>query len=625
MSAAPAAARGRRRRRQPVQFAARLALALAAEAASAADADDCTPNPCLNGGACSIGRDPTGSQPFTCACAVGFDGVTCEIPVLISFVFSSHMVLQRAPQRAVVFGAANATVPGDSVAVSLSGVGSWLSRADATGAWSVTLPAQAASAAGATLTATSNATGRSVTLEDVLFGDVFACLGQSNTALNVASAFLPYASAAEVEAWAPAYQPVRLLNNGHFWPWYTSRPGGTPVGDEAGNPRGFRTPSGGNGTWHSPGTIANFSASCWFFGADLFDALGRSVPIGLIDNSAGGTSIHYWSSPDAIAQCSQVTPSSNATADGVGALFDAMIAPLAQVALSGVAWFQGESNACGYHAPGAPCGGAYYACALRAMIADWRAKLARPTLPFAVIELCALDNAQWPNMRAAQQAALVGLANATTVPNHDLGDNGDMHSRRKVMLARRQALWMLSAVYGNATLPWSGPVLERAQVNSATGGVAVTLAFSAATSAGLHLNATAQCAAGPQPAGGGCCGASGSPVFLRVANASAADGSGWSWARTAPPTVDAGAGTLQAVLANASEVDLARVRFSFEPYPACALYNGVGGPDGGGDALVAEPFDVALDATGRATPVPVPACVFPCPEPGLPEDCCGPQ
>ena len=32
----------------------------------------------------------------------------------------------------------------------------------------------------------------------------------------------------------------------------------------------------------------------------------------------------------------------------------------------------------------------------------------------------------------------------------------------------------------------------------------------------------------------------------------------------------------------------------------------------------------ALDFLG-ATPVPVPACIFPCPEAGLPADCCGPQ
>jgi hypothetical protein len=127
-----------------------------------------------------------------------------------------------------------------------------------------------------------------------------------------------------------------------------------------------------------------------------------------------------------------------------------------------------------------------------------------------------------------------------------------------------------------------------------------------------------------QPAGFQCCGATDSPVLLRVANSSAADGTGWTWVRTAQPTVDAAAGTVTAALANASEVDLARVRLDFEGLPTCALYNGVGGPDSL-TALVAEPWDVALDSEGRPTPVPVPACIFPCPVDGRPIDCCGPQ
>lgn len=139
--------------------------------------DVCTPNPCLNAGSCAAQRDPTGAEPFTCTCATGFAGVTCEIPALISYVFSSHMVLQRAPKQAVVFGAANATVPGDLVTLTLSGVGSWQAVADASGAWQVALPPQAATTVGATLAATSNATGRVVSLVDVVFGDVYLCAG----------------------------------------------------------------------------------------------------------------------------------------------------------------------------------------------------------------------------------------------------------------------------------------------------------------------------------------------------------------------------------------------------------------------------------------------------------------
>jgi hypothetical protein len=155
----------------------------------------------------------------------------------------------------------------------------------------------------------------------------------------------------------------------------------------------------------------------------------------------------------------------------------------------------------------------------------------------------------------------------------------------------------------------------------------VTVTFTPATSGGLHWNGTGDCSHG-QPGGFQCCGPSQSPLLLRMANASAQDGSGWTWVRTPTlPTLDATRGTLVATLpgVNASSLDQTRLRLSWEGYPSCALYNGVGGPDGGGDALVAEPWDVALDSEGTPTPVPVPACIFPCPVNGQPMDCCGPQ
>ena len=38
-----------------------------------ADIDDCSPDPCLNGGTC---RD--GVNSFTCTCALGYNGITCS-------------------------------------------------------------------------------------------------------------------------------------------------------------------------------------------------------------------------------------------------------------------------------------------------------------------------------------------------------------------------------------------------------------------------------------------------------------------------------------------------------------------------------------------------------------------
>ena len=50
-----------------------------------------------------------------------------------------------------------------------------------------------------------------------------------------------------------------------------------------------------------------FSAVCKFTGAAVFDALGGTVPVGLVESAWGGTRIESWSSPDALAACPATT------------------------------------------------------------------------------------------------------------------------------------------------------------------------------------------------------------------------------------------------------------------------------------------------------------------------------
>ena len=112
--------------------------------------------------------------------------------VLFSAAFSDHMVLQRAPQLAAVFGTAT---PGSNVTVHLAGPNNFsftssstpvANSADITrnGTWKVVLPAQVPGF-GYTIQATCfgclNATSSPATLVDVGFGDVFLCSGQSNS------------------------------------------------------------------------------------------------------------------------------------------------------------------------------------------------------------------------------------------------------------------------------------------------------------------------------------------------------------------------------------------------------------------------------------------------------------
>jgi hypothetical protein len=93
----------------------------------------------------------------------------------ISNTLGSNMVLQRAPQAALVWGFA---ATGTTVKTSFQG-SAYSSTADATGIWRQALPPQPATSTPASLTFTSSTGEPSITITNILFGDVFICSGQS--------------------------------------------------------------------------------------------------------------------------------------------------------------------------------------------------------------------------------------------------------------------------------------------------------------------------------------------------------------------------------------------------------------------------------------------------------------
>lgn len=75
---------------------------------------------------------------------------------------------------------------------------------------------------------------------------------------------------------------------------YTMGGGSSPVplADHAGS--GWNTPSKTGG---------GFSAACWYYGRDIYNAMPTKVPIGLIATDVGGTPDEHWSSPEALDAC----------------------------------------------------------------------------------------------------------------------------------------------------------------------------------------------------------------------------------------------------------------------------------------------------------------------------------
>jgi len=184
-------------------------------------------------------------------------------------VFTDHAVLQRdIPLR--VWGNAP---PETEVNVVLKGndlVRQATARTNAEGAWSVTLDAIPATTDAFTLTARGD---RSVTLSNLLGGDVWICSGQSNMSMSLNRCW--NADLETAMARHPHMRLLSVLNDGAQKPVFSIKTGWAVC---------------------TPETAGDFSAVGFHFGEAILKRTG--VPIGLIDNAYGGSSCEAWLPPE---------------------------------------------------------------------------------------------------------------------------------------------------------------------------------------------------------------------------------------------------------------------------------------------------------------------------------------
>jgi len=138
---------------------------------------------------------------------------------------------------------------------------------------------------------------------------------------------------------------------------------------------------------------------------------------------------------------------------GPTTLYNAMIAPLQPLALKGVIWYQGETNADRAE---------QYQTLFPALITDWRRHFGAD-LPFLFVQLANFQPARpqpaesaWAELREAQALVLrlprTGMATAI-----DIGDPADIHPHNKQEVGRRLALAARHVAYGDTKLTYSGP------------------------------------------------------------------------------------------------------------------------------------------------------------------------
>jgi len=387
--------------------------------------------------------------------------------------FGDHMVVQR-DAAVPVWGWAE---PGENVTVKL-GDRQKTTTACEKGKWQVAFdPLEAGGPL--ELTVKGNNT---VTVDDVLVGEVWLCSGQSNMAMSVSRC-----KDFEQEQAAANLPQIRMVTIPRV-------PAETPQDDCRGDWVVCRAQ-----------TVGGFSATAYFFGRTLHEEL--DVPLGLINSSWGGTPVQAWT----CLKCQQREPKlapllerweqdianydpekakqhnekalaawkeKAAAAKKAGKpvprrprpmsdprmsshrpanLYNGMIAPLAPYTIRGAVWYQGESNAHRYTSD-------LYGLQLRMMISNWRSVWDQGDFPFLWVQL--------PNFKAPQQEPVetdgwvivqeemlksLALENTGMAITIDVGEAKDIHPKNKQDVGKRLALWALGTTYGR-DIVYSGPI-----------------------------------------------------------------------------------------------------------------------------------------------------------------------
>ena len=336
------------------------------------------------------------------------------------------------------------------------------------GTWQLTFKARKATHTPLTLTITDG--DSTITLTDILVGEVWLCSGQSNMAF-----MLRQATHAKENIDEALTKDVRI---------YDMRPRvytdavawDSNVLDDL-NRQNYFIP-----TQWQPLTMDNaphFSAIAYHFGAMLADSL--KVPVGLICNAVGGAPIESfidrhtleyhpelvdiltnWKHNDRIQDWVRGRGAYNIQKSPNPLqrhpyepcyLYETGIAPLTSYPLRGFIWYQGESNAHNVE---------LFATEFPTLVNSWRRAWNDETLPFHFVQLSSINRPSWPHFRDVQRQLALEIEHCEMAVSSDKGDSLDVHPRDKRPIGERLGRIALHHDYGFAHVTPSGPTIRSA-------------------------------------------------------------------------------------------------------------------------------------------------------------------
>lgn len=387
-----------------------------------------------------------------------------------------------------------------------------------------------------------------LTYENVVFGYLLLCSGQSNVQLSLQYIFN---NTAEILAGADV-PGIRLstvvLNSSTVeerdTSYYGSHVWNLPSTQYL---NGSRIPIGDT-----------FSALCWLTARDVIRQAPRDTYIGVMSSSYTGTPIRSWMSRDALSHAPPAIPTA---ADAPqpqkqpSALWNKMIYPLLGINPSVIIWSQGEGDNSYQNV---------YTRQFNALIDDWRQKFDDKDLPFIFINAVSFPRSgvapTFADLRLKQQAVLpkknVRIVNRIHLgdPQTDLSPQErplyilpGIHPRNVQPVANETAAEVLHILFRQDTHP-ENPYLKEVRYYPSS----ITVSLS---DKHLSLVPTANCSL--------CCGTLGmSNVFDIKINAT-------FWQPVSAVVIDKESITI-------THPNILGVRYAYADYPQCVISNKYG-------------------------------------------------
>jgi len=270
-----------------------------------------------------------------------------------------------------------------------------------------------------------------ITLTNILIGEVWFCSGQSNMEMTLAGLRKSKVLNAQKYIDIANNKTIRLFN--------TPRTASVLPSNDV------------NAQWQESNkdSAKKFSAIGYIFAVELYEKL--NVPIGIIEASWGGTLIESWIPKKDLLKYKGINffdklPKEENKQKKPSFLYNGMIHPFQNYTVKGVLWYQGESNRTQPNS---------YKDYMKDLIDAWRRQWKDNSLPFYFVQIAPFDYTKKKNgtsirpnlIREAQSQITQEIKNTGVVVTTDAGDCNDIHPSKKEIVAKRLSNLALAEQY----------------------------------------------------------------------------------------------------------------------------------------------------------------------------------